>query len=53
MCCPETCDHVYLFDNDYEDAKDIYGKSMLGRFPYDYKGRLVLEVISFSFYQCK
>ncbi|KAJ6736701.1 HISTONE-LYSINE N-METHYLTRANSFERASE SUVR5 [Salix viminalis] len=44
MCCPETCDHVYLFDNDYEDAKDIYGKSMLGRFPYDNKGRLVLEL---------
>jgi hypothetical protein len=53
MCCPETCDHVYLFDNDYEDARDIYGNSMLGRFPYDDKGRIVLEVILFSFYCCK
>ncbi|KAJ6366995.1 hypothetical protein OIU77_003387 [Salix suchowensis] len=43
MCCPETCDHVYLFDNDYEDARDIHGNSMLGRFPYDDKGRIVLE----------
>ncbi|KAJ6919486.1 hypothetical protein NC651_013445 [Populus alba x Populus x berolinensis] len=51
MCCPETCDHVYLFDNDYEDAKDIYGKSMLGRFPYDYKGRLVLEE-GYLVYEC-
>ncbi|CAN6690932.1 unnamed protein product [Malus baccata var. baccata] len=25
---PETCDHVYLFYNDYDDAKDIYEKSM-------------------------
>ncbi|KAJ6353152.1 hypothetical protein OIU76_002208 [Salix suchowensis] len=51
MCCPETCDHVYLFDNDYEDAKDIYGKSMLGRFPYDNKGRLVLEE-GYLVYEC-
>lgn len=47
ICCPETCDHVYLFDNDYEDAKDIYGKPMLGRFPYDDKGRIILEVRQF------
>ncbi|KAJ6916100.1 hypothetical protein NC652_018707 [Populus alba x Populus x berolinensis] len=26
-----------------EDARDIYGNSMLGRFPYDDKGRIVLE----------
>ena len=44
-CCPETCDHVYLFDNDYEDARDIYGKPMRGRFPYDDKGRIILEVL--------
>lgn len=43
-CCPETCDHVYLFNNDYEYAKDIDGKLMEGRLPYDDKGRLVLEV---------
>lgn len=45
-CCPETCDHVYLFDNDYDDAKDIFGKPMRGRFPYDDKGRIILEVSS-------
>ena len=44
-CCPEKCDHVYLFDNDYENAEDIHGKSMRGRFPYDEKGRILLEVM--------
>lgn len=48
------CDHVYLFDNDYEDAKDIYGKPMHGRFPYDERGRIILEVhISFHVYIIK
>lgn len=42
-CSPEKCDHVYLFDNDYENAEDIHGNSMRGRFPYDEKGRIVLE----------
>ncbi|KAM1109579.1 hypothetical protein ACFX13_009119 [Malus domestica] len=46
LCYPETCDHVYHFDNDYYDAKDIYGKSMRCRFPYDQRGRLILEVLS-------
>ena len=46
-CCPETCDHVYLFGNDYDDAKDIFGKPMRGRFPYDENGRIILEVIFF------
>lgn len=46
-CSPERCDHVYLFDNDYSDAKDIYGKPMSGRFPYDEKGRIILEVMKF------
>ncbi|GAB4848903.1 hypothetical protein Ancab_003715 [Ancistrocladus abbreviatus] len=50
-CCPETCDHVYLFDNDYEDAKDIYGKPMQGRFPYDEKGRIILED-GYLVYEC-
>ncbi|XVF61946.1 hypothetical protein PTKIN_Ptkin08bG0175900 [Pterospermum kingtungense] len=50
-CCPETCDHVYLFDNDYEDARDINGKSMRGRFPYDDKGRIILEV-GYLVYEC-
>jgi len=44
-CYPEKCDHVYLFDNDYENAEDIHGKSMRGRFPYDEKGRILLEVM--------
>uniref|UniRef100_A0A1D1XSB7 Histone-lysine N-methyltransferase SUVR5 n=1 Tax=Anthurium amnicola TaxID=1678845 RepID=A0A1D1XSB7_9ARAE len=42
-CYPETCDHVYLFDNDYENAKDIHGYSMRGQFPYDERGRIVVE----------
>lgn len=46
-CSPEGCDHVYLFDNDYSDAKDIYGKPMSGRFPYDEKRRIILEVLKF------
>ncbi|XP_048334681.2 histone-lysine N-methyltransferase SUVR5 isoform X3 [Ziziphus jujuba] len=50
-CCPETCDHVYLFDNDYEDAKDIFGKPMRGRFPYDDKGRIILEE-GYLVYEC-
>ncbi|XP_068344381.1 histone-lysine N-methyltransferase SUVR5-like isoform X1 [Pyrus communis] len=50
-CCPETCDHVYLFDNDYDDAKDIYGKSMRGRFPYDERGRIILEE-GYLVYEC-
>lgn len=45
VCSPVTCDHVYLFGNDFEDAKDIYGKSMRCRFPYDDKERIILEVI--------
>ncbi|MQL90835.1 hypothetical protein Taro_023435, partial [Colocasia esculenta] len=43
-CHPETCDHVYLFDNDYENAKDIHGNLMHGRFPYDERGRIIVEV---------
>lgn len=50
-CSPETCDHVYLFDTDYDDAKDIYGKSMRGRFPYDDKGRIILEE-GYLVYEC-
>ncbi|KAH0971318.1 hypothetical protein GBA52_023474 [Prunus armeniaca] len=50
-CCPETCDHVYLFDNDYDDAKDIFGKPMRGRFPYDGKGRIILEE-GYLVYEC-
>ncbi|XP_027151736.1 histone-lysine N-methyltransferase SUVR5 isoform X1 [Coffea eugenioides] len=51
VCSPVTCDHVYLFDNDYEDAKDIYGKPMHGRFPYDERGRIILEE-GYLVYEC-
>ncbi|KAG8641299.1 hypothetical protein MANES_13G134300v8 [Manihot esculenta] len=51
LCSPETCDHVYLFDNDYEDARDIFGKFMHGRFPYDDKGRIILEE-GYLVYEC-
>lgn len=44
-CCPETCDHVYLFD----EEKDIFGKPMAGRFAYDVNGRIILEEGSFVF----
>ncbi|KAM7250494.1 hypothetical protein ACFE04_022377 [Oxalis oulophora] len=50
-CSPEACDHVYLFDNDYEDAKDIYGRPMCGRFPYDDKRRIILEE-GYLVYEC-
>ncbi|GMY11618.1 histone-lysine N-methyltransferase SUVR5 isoform X1 [Fagus crenata] len=50
-CYPETCDHVYLFDNDYDDAKDINGKPMRGRFPYDERGRIILEE-GYLVYEC-
>ncbi|KAG4380280.1 hypothetical protein GLYMA_16G143100v4 [Glycine max] len=50
-CCPETCDHVYLFDNDYDDAKDIFGKPMRSRFPYDENGRIILEE-GYLVYEC-
>ncbi|XP_050205052.1 histone-lysine N-methyltransferase SUVR5 [Mercurialis annua] len=50
-CFPGRCDHVYLFDNDYEDATDIYGKPMHGRFPYDDKGRIILEE-GYLVYEC-
>ncbi|XP_057984320.1 histone-lysine N-methyltransferase SUVR5 isoform X2 [Hevea brasiliensis] len=51
LCSPETCDHVYLFDTDYEDARDICGKFMHGRFPYDDKGRIILEE-GYLVYEC-
>ncbi|KAL8476034.1 hypothetical protein ACS0TY_028630 [Phlomoides rotata] len=50
-CSSETCDHVYLFDNDYEDAKDIYGQPMHGRFPYDERRRIILEE-GYLVYEC-
>ncbi|XP_043710754.1 histone-lysine N-methyltransferase SUVR5-like isoform X2 [Telopea speciosissima] len=50
-CYPETCDHVYLFDNDYENAEDIYSKPMHGRFPYDEKGQIILEE-GYLVYEC-
>lgn len=51
VCSPAICDHVYLFDNDYEDAKDIYGKPMHSRFPYDERGRIILEE-GYLVYEC-
>ena len=51
QCFLESCDHVYLFDNDHDDAEDIYGQPMHGRFPYDEKGRIILEE-GFLVYEC-
>ncbi|KAF3786597.1 Histone-lysine N-methyltransferase [Nymphaea thermarum] len=50
-CSPDVCDHVYLFNNDYENAVDIHGKSMRGRFPYDQNGQIILEE-GFLVYEC-
>uniref|UniRef100_M4FDN9 SET domain-containing protein n=1 Tax=Brassica campestris TaxID=3711 RepID=M4FDN9_BRACM len=43
VCSPLTCDHVYLFGDDFEEARDVYGKSMRCRFPYDDEERIILE----------
>ncbi|CAH8367980.1 unnamed protein product [Eruca vesicaria subsp. sativa] len=51
VCSPVTCDHVYLFGNDFEEARDIYGKSMRCRFPYDDKERIILEE-GYPVYEC-
>lgn len=51
QCFPESCDHVYLFDNDNDDAEDIYGQPMHGRFPYDENGQIILEE-GFLVYEC-
>ncbi|KAL8143743.1 hypothetical protein V2J09_016775 [Rumex salicifolius] len=50
-CSPETCDQVYLFNTDNEDAKDIYGMPMTGRFPYDEIGKIMLEQ-GYPVYEC-
>ncbi|XP_022132629.1 histone-lysine N-methyltransferase SUVR5 isoform X2 [Momordica charantia] len=51
LCSSETCDHVYLFNSDYEDPKDIYGNPMRRRFPYDENGRIILEE-GYLVYEC-
>jgi hypothetical protein len=43
-CSQESCDHVYLFDNDYENAIDKCGIPMLGKFAFNERGCIVLEV---------
>ncbi|CDY46064.1 BnaA09g41880D [Brassica napus] len=45
VCSPLTCDHVYLFGDDFEEARDVYGKSMRCRFPYDDEERIILEEV--------
>ncbi|KAK9108768.1 hypothetical protein Sjap_016828 [Stephania japonica] len=50
-CSPGACDHVYLFENDYEAAKDIFGEPMHGKFAYDEKGRIILEE-GYVVYEC-
>ncbi|CAM8915669.1 unnamed protein product [Rhodiola kirilowii] len=50
-CLPSTCDQVYLFNSDYEDARDIYGKPMHGRFAYDDQRCIVLEE-GYLVYEC-
>lgn len=51
LCSSETCDHVYLFNSDYEDPKDIYGNPMRRRFPYNENGRIILEE-GYLVYEC-
>ncbi|RZC55147.1 hypothetical protein C5167_014003 [Papaver somniferum] len=50
-CSADACDHVYLFDNDYEAAEDINGQPMHDRFPYDEDGRIILKEI-YPVYEC-
>ncbi|CAL0312760.1 unnamed protein product [Lupinus luteus] len=50
-CSPERCDHVYIFGCDFDDAKDIFGKPMRGRLPYDENGRIILEE-GYLVYEC-
>ncbi|XP_057416486.1 histone-lysine N-methyltransferase SUVR5-like isoform X2 [Lotus japonicus] len=49
--CPETCHQAYLFDNEFDDAKDVFGKPMRGRCPYDENGRIILEE-GYLVYEC-
>uniref|UniRef100_A0A7N0T9G4 Histone-lysine N-methyltransferase SUVR5 n=1 Tax=Kalanchoe fedtschenkoi TaxID=63787 RepID=A0A7N0T9G4_KALFE len=50
-CSSTTCDQVYLFNTDYEDARDIYGKTIHGRFAYDDQRCIVLEE-GYLVYEC-
>ncbi|XP_078160844.1 histone-lysine N-methyltransferase SUVR5 isoform X3 [Carex rostrata] len=50
-CSQESCDHVYLFDNDYENALNKCGKPMLEKFAYDGGGLIVLEE-GYPVYEC-
>ncbi|KAJ1685516.1 hypothetical protein LUZ63_016906 [Rhynchospora breviuscula] len=50
-CSQESCDHVYLFDNDFENAMDKWGKPMLEKFTYDERGLIVLEE-GYPVYEC-
>ena len=43
-CNPSQCDHVMMFDNDNDGARDKSGVAMKCRFPYDEQGRIILEV---------
>ncbi|MCO5564344.1 hypothetical protein L7F22_018004 [Adiantum nelumboides] len=51
QCSPAQCEHVYIFDNDNTDAQDIYGQPMVGRFPYDSQGCIILEE-GYLVYEC-
>ncbi|KAJ7550851.1 hypothetical protein O6H91_07G121600 [Diphasiastrum complanatum] len=50
-CYPESCDHVLLFDSDNNDACDIYGQPMHGRFPYNTSGQIILQE-GYLVYEC-
>ncbi|KAJ3669568.1 hypothetical protein LUZ60_011518 [Juncus effusus] len=50
-CSADKCDHAYLFENDYENAIDINGESMHGKFAYDQIGRVILQE-GFPMYEC-
>lgn len=50
-CSPATCEHVALFREDNLDACDINGVPIVGRFPYDSKGRIILQE-NYLVYEC-
>ncbi|KAH7446443.1 hypothetical protein KP509_01G055800 [Ceratopteris richardii] len=51
QCLSAQCEHVHIFDNDNNDAEDIYGQPMMGRFPYDDQGCIILEE-GYLVYEC-
>jgi hypothetical protein len=46
-CEAQHCDHVAMFDHDNPGVRDVDGRLIEGRAPYDAEGRLLLPVSAF------